>query len=952
MTKPMLRRLLLNSACGLAVAAGWFAGSAMAQTQPRPKAAPAANSPDVTVGEILVTGTRAATAFNSPTPVATVDANVVSKLAISNFADALNELPAFRPDTTPASNFFQVKPNISGRTMDLRGLGQQRTLVLVDGQRFVGSNDLGTLDLNEIPSSLIKRSEVVTGGASAAYGADAIAGVVNIILDNTFTGLKMDANVGRSERGDNENYFLSVAGGRSFADMRGHVLFGMEYAENRGVGDCRTRSWCNKYTNYIPNPGWPGNGLPATLVENNAQFVLNTAGLIPTGPLKGTTFDLNGNPIPFTFGQFYGGGSFMVGGDASVPSGNLFYGQPLVAPDKHFAALARVDYSLSDSVQASLTLHYAQTMGGPVGTTYFYAFSRPIAIDNAYVTPALRQLMAGAGLTSVPVSKFIGAQGPQENLAHTFNRTFQASFQLTGDVWKDWRWDATAQYGEQLDHLTSLNIRNKARFSQAIDAVVAPNGQIVCRSTLTNPTDGCIPLNWIGDNSVSQAALAWVAQDAWQTRDYQLATVEANLRGTLFKGWAGPITGAFGVDYRRTRDSGDADPNSVAGVLNLTVASILPTSTRDVKEAYGEFNAPLLAGLPFVDALTVDGAVRFTSYSDFGSATTWKAGVVYHVNSDLMFRYTRSHDIREPNAQELNPLGTSITLPLADPVTHSTPFVTAVTSGNPKLALEKGETSTLGVVYNPSWLHNLQVSLDHYDIRMNNAIDTISAQGTLNLCSAGVSSLCSFIARNSAGVVTQVTSTYQNLATLSAAGYELVANYSVDLSDLNARVPGELSFTLNGNYVERLFEITPAGALIQMNNWTGDPGSVTSLLGVPRYKVNGYATYTLGPDAATLSWRYIPKALIDPTKIGPEQAGYSPSLANSISTNQVASRFYVDLSGSHKFTTKSGLQGEIYGSISNLFDTQEPPSLRIYGNPLYFDPVGRAYKIGLRLLMN
>lgn len=945
MNKQIFRRALLGSIWGVATAGLGLASAAYAQTSPDASATKAEDaSTQSAVDEIIVTGSRLLTSpFNSPTPVAVVDEKLIKSLNINNVGDVLNQMPSFRPSTTPASNFFQVGPAISARTMDLRGLGQTRTLVLLDGQRTIGANDLGTVDMNTIPSSLIARTEVVTGGASAAYGADAVSGVVNLILDTSFTGLKADVNYGESQRGDNKSFFASMAAGTKFASGRGHVMIGMEYSREDGIGDCSTRSWCSKITNYIPNPAWSktgGNTLPATIVSNNAQFVLNYGGLVPSGALKGIQFDPQGNPLPFTFGQYFGS-TFMVGGDPSVANGQIFAGQPLTAPNKHFSALAHADYELTDTITASLTFNYAWTEGGPVGTTRWYDFSRSIPIDNAYLTTATRNLMTAAGVTSIPVNHYV-LESPFENLATSKNDTYRLAFKLKGDIGGGWEWDFGAQYGLTKSRLDALNIRQKARWAQAIDAVVAPNGTIVCRSTLTNPGNGCIPINYLGQGNVTQAAIDWVKADAWQTRHYDMVTAEANVRGPLFEGWAGTIKGAVGVNYRKLKSRGNADALSRAGALQLTVASTLLPVTQEVKEAYAEINVPVLANLPLVESLDVDGAVRLTDYSQFGTVTTWKAGVVYRPSSDFMFRFTRSRDSREPNAQELNPLSTSIQLPLTDPKTNSNYIMQSITTGNPNLDVETANTLTIGGVFTPHFIPALRLSVDYYDIKMSNAIDVISPQATLTLCSNGVAVLCNFINRNSTtGLVTSVTSTYQNLSQLHASGLEGVLNYS---TGLGKSIPGKIDFTLNANAVDKLEQ-----GGIDLTNWTGNPGTVTNIRGVPNYRLTSYLTYSNDTIAMTLSSRYIPKARLDNTKIGPEDAGYSPDLANSITTNRISSRFYLDLSGSYKFKIDGGTEAELYGLVTNLLDKSPPATLRIYGNPLYFDPIGRSFKVGLRI---
>ena len=906
--------------------------------------------------DIIVTGSRLVTSsYNSPTPVNVVGEERQKALSISNVADALNQLPAFRPLTAPSTNFFRVQTVIAARTLDLRGLGPQRTLTLVDGRRFVPSSDLGTVDLNVIPSALVGRSEVVTGGASAAYGADAVAGVVNLILDTKFTGLKAEANYGISERGDGMTEFVSLAFGAHFAGGRGHILVGGEYAHDGGVGDCNTRAWCAKDTNYVPNPT-PGNGQPANIVTNNVLFITNPAGVIQTGPLAGHQFDRSGNLLPFTFGSPVSG-QFMVGGDPSVKRAYLIDSQPLSVANQHLSLMAHADFDVTNSIQASLELSYAFARGGPSQSLAAYDFNMPIAIDNAYLSPQTVAAMNAAGVTSVPVNKVIEQTGPQA-VAISRNRVYRGVFALKGDLSSSWHWDAYYSYGQTDGRLNISNVRYTSRYNQAIDAVRAPAGNaagipvgtIVCRSTLTNPTNGCLPLDYLGEGTADPGAINWIEQSAWQTRKFTENAAAANVRGSLFNLGAGPVQLAVGGEFRSDRYSGAADPLSRAGVLYTVSAVDLPAGGQDVTEGYAELNVPLLKDSRFGKSLAVDGAIRQTHYSESGSATTWKLGAVYSPVSAFLFRITRSHDIRAPTAAELSPIATTIQLPLNDTgTTHGNYIITTTTSGNPNLTLEQANTFTVGGVFKPAFLPRFHMSLDYYNIKMTSAIDVLSAQATINLCAAGNTALCQFITRGSNGLITSVASKYQNLSSLHAEGLEFVSDYNFDVDSVIPGFHGNLALTLNANYVFDLSSVGATGAVTQFDDWTGNPGSVSNILGVPRWRADGVATYSTSRYSVSFHGRFIPNGLLDPTKIGPEQAGYSVSLPNSISTNKIDSRFYLDITGRVNIAKTSRGNIELFANVNNVFDVSEPPTLRLIGNPLYFDPIMRAYKVGVRM---
>jgi outer membrane receptor protein involved in Fe transport len=268
-----------------------------------------------------------------------------------------------------------------------------------------------------------------------------------------------------------------------------------------------------------------------------------------------------------------------------------------------------------------------------------------------------------------------------------------------------------------------------------------------------------------------------------------------------------------------------------------------------------------------------------------------------------------------------------------------------VTGGNPNLQLEKGDTFTAGVVLKPRFLPRFNMSVDYYKIKVKGAIDTLSATAIANACNTQnqLCNLITFSGAAKASNIVQVQSTFQNLSRLNAEGYELVMDYSLPLWE------GNLAFQLNANYVKHLNTITATGTVVQLDNWTGNNGSVTNIQGVPRYKIDGLISYVRPTWSVTAHPRYIPRALLDPTHIGAEQKGYDVNSPLSQTYNHVDARFYLDLSASVKLAdTRADGKIEMYGQISNVFDKTEPKQLRLIGNPLQFDPILRAFRIGVR----
>jgi outer membrane receptor protein involved in Fe transport len=956
-----------SSTLALAAASFFPASAAYAQATPATGAAPPAGPQAITnpvaavtnppaqaepaapETMIIITGSRVGrTSFNAPQPVNVLSAQQMANQSIATVGDALNQLPSFRATTTPSANLYRVGASVAARTMDLRGLGPNRTLVLVNGRRLPFSSDNGTVDLNQVPSILVARTEVVTGGASAAYGADAVAGVVNVILDTKLDGLKAEASAGTSKYGDGKEFYAAVAGGSGFAADRGHTVLGIEWYRQNGIGDLESRPWGRRHVNYVSNSGWPGNGDPAIIVSPDAVFILTPGSVITGGPLAGTQFDASGNPVPFQFGSPRGG-ILQVGGDPSITGAYLLDETPLLVPNRHISLFSHTTYEITPSVSAVLEGSYAWVKGGPTKDPRPFDFGVPIKLDNAFLPDSMRQRMIDAGVTSVPVSRY-STELPPQNVGTSINKTYRLMFGLNGSVFRNWNWDASYEFGRSHSDTDVLANRITSHWNNAIDAVAGPDGTVVCRSTLTNPGNGCIPINFLGVNPENVAALPYVYGDGWQTRTFKQQQAELNLRGSLFDLGAGPVSVAVGGNWRRTDWRGDVDDLSAAHLFTQNYATGLPAGKQGVTEEYAEVNIPLLRGRPGAQALEVDAAVRHSHYTVSGSANPWKLGALYRPVDGLMFRVTRSNDIRAPVPSELSTLETFTALPLNDPLTKSTYFMNVITTGNPNLKLERAKTFTAGGVIQPGFLPGFSVSLDYYNIKIQDAIDVLSAASTINLCAAGQQQLCPFVVRDpGTGLITSVTTTYQNLSALRTAGWELAAEYNKNLADISPGLSGNLNLVLNANRVNHLTTISPDGTKVEYSNWTGNPGSIQSLLGVPRWRANFVTTYSNSLWRLTAAMRYIPKGILDPTKIGAEQSGYSQALPNSANLNHVDPAFYLDLTGGMFFNAFGGKQGEVYLTVNNVFDKSPPDTLRLFGNPLYFDPIGRFYKAGIRI---
>ena len=957
------RLSVLFNSCAFAVIAAVSAAPAMAQVNSAGAPGPGT---EVVVDEVVVTGSRLGrTSFNSPTPVSVIGQERSQALNITNVGDALNQIPSFRPIVGPATNSFRSSANIAGRSLDLRGLGAIRTLTLIDGRRHVTSSDDGTFDLNSVPSILIQRSEVVTGGASAAYGAGAVSGVVNLITDTRLQGIKAEASYGVSEHGDARNTYVAAAGGTSIAGGRGHLVVGGEYSKEGPVPEL-SRDWSRRLHDFIPNPFFStnpalSNGLPANVAADNVRTSLTPAGSITiVHPLQGMQFDSNGNLVPFQFGDLYNRAkpsALMIGGDPSITG---YYGAvgPFVVGTKHGSILSHVSYDLTNAITVSAELGYAKVTGGPTGANPRSDPNGALRIqrDNAYLTPATAAMMDAARTTFLPVSRINFELGP--NVYSSTNETWHAFAGVNGKLPGDWKWDAYYQFGRTTGRQSNANSRLEQRFKDSIDAVRAPAGipgiaagTIICRTTISAPTNGCVPANIMGPNKISPEAAAWINTVAYSTRKFTDHNLAANIRGDLFQGWAGPISAAAGVEYRSSASEGDNDANSKAGLFSQVAWTYLPPTTQKVTEGYVEASVPILHDSPLGKALDVDGAVRRTHYSLSGNATTWKVGAVYRPDEQYMLRVTRSRDIRAPSPLELNPNKSTTTLSLADPKYGVQYLMPTFSGGNPDLKLETADTFTAGAVLQPDWFRNFKLSVDYYDISVDGAIDIPAANLAISICRSGTNpAICTLgaDANGNPDRILALFATYQNINKLHTRGYELVANYALDLAKVAQWMSGDVNISLNGSYVDTLSTLLPNGTKKELSNFTGNSGGVTNILGVPRWRADAVITYSQPAYSLTAHLSHIPKALQNPDWIGAEQDGYSPYLPNSVTYNHVSARTYLDLSARVKLSRQEDRQLELFGGVNNVFDADPPPELRLNGNGLYFPPVGRNYKIGIR----
>ena len=905
--------------------------------------------------EIVVTGSRIArSGFTSPSPVTVLGQDRVQKLGLTNVGDALNQLPSFRPTTAPATNAI-AGGNIGARFADLRGLGSGRTLVLVDGRRFVPSSLSGQVDLNQIPSSLVARSEVVTGGASAQYGSDAVAGVVNFILDNKFKGLRGQIQYGQSDRNDNKQYQASLAGGFGLFDDRFHVIASVEYDKSKGVGDCTTRDWC--YPAVVVTNSTPGtNGFPGQVIGEAYLATASVYGLI-TGPaaVRGTTFTPDGQPTQFNYGQL-AGSFYMLGGTSAGGLNTFLEGVQFVVPTRRINAFGHAEFELTDDIRLFGEYSYGENKGSAVGAQKRDILGGlTIRNDNAYLPTSLRTILTTNNITSFNFGRL------ETDIGHAINSSVAETNRFVGGangrISNAWTWNVYYQHGSFKSTSRAANNVIVPNFNAAYDAVVNPaTGLIVCRSSLpgaasvANASAGCVPLNLFGYNRFTPDAKAYIVGTSTAIVRSKQDVVSGSVQGDLFTLPAGAVTVAGGLEHRRDSASSLGDPISQRGLFYAN-AGTNPGGTINVTEGFLETVVPVLKDMgTFANLLELNGAARRTHYSTSGNVTTWKVGGVYEPADFLRFRVTRSRDIRAPNTQELfAPVVYNCCVSITDPRNNSIYFIPSAGGGNTELRPEKANTFTAGVVLTPrwEWARGFRLSVDYYNIKIKDIITTIGAQTIVTRCFQGATELCPFVTRDGTNTLTQVRNSSLNLSQLRTSGIDIEADYRLPLSNITASLPGTLTLRALATYVRHLTSVDTTGT-VDRAGMTGWPIQATP--GVPHWTGDLTATYDNGPLSLTLQGHYIDKGLYDVFSTGPEQAGYSPTQRLSINDNSVPSRFYTSINAQYDIVKDgSGRTVQIFGSVSNLFDVNPPiaPGQQAT-NTILFDVIGRSYRGGLR----
>ena len=925
-----------------------------------------ASAEESEVEKIAVTGSRIRKAdFVSNAPVATIGAQQFELSATVNTESLLNTLPQVIPGLDRSSN----NPGNGTATVDLRGLGTNRTLVLINGSRAVPSTPNNTVDINTIPTSLIQDVEVLTGGASAVYGSDAVAGVVNFILKDNFEGVNISASYEASEEGDAEIFSTDLTLGGNFADGKGNVVFNMSFTDRGEVfqGDRDFSFFAlneNEDNSGLEPQG--SSGIPATSIFNtgfedfssSTGIVFNEDGSIKPFVTSGESNDfynfapVNYLQLPQERHQLTGLGHFEINEYVEV------YGRALFTD-------SRVPQQLAPT---------------PIFQTATFTLD-----GNPFISPEAQQVISdaigdgidtdGDGIADTATSLL---RRRMQEVGFRRNETSFTSYQFltgirgaVGD--SDWYYDAYYSTGKVTNSAAQLGNINRDRWQQALLLETDDSGQVVldsqgnpsCADTSANgSTVNCAPMNLFGENNISQEAADFIITAVASKAVFNQKILALNLSGdtgNFFELPGGPVGLAFGYEKQNYDFEFLPSQDSAAGTIAGFNGAPPVEGSYSVNEFYGEVYLPILEGLSFAELLDIELAYRSADYSTVGSVEATKIGGSWAPLEELRFRVGFNTAVRAPNIGELF-LPRSEGFPRAvDPcsaVGEPDSAVTAICTatgvpagsvgspsldlpsnqvrafggGNPNLKEEEADTLTVGFVYTPT--EDLSLSLDYFDIEITDAVSAFGggASNILQTCydptsSAGGagSAFCNAITRRPDGLIFGVETASQNVATTTLKGFDLITEYGLDLYD------GKLDISYLGTYTtEADFLPFEGGTMLEC------AGKFGTLCGqpVPEYKHRVTVRWSGDNLVTQLLWTHVGSVEDDD-----DNSDYFTESVNAYNLFELSTTYH--LNDNYRVTAR----------IDNLFD-KEPPLMGGNGQqantyPGTYDVFGRTYSLSM-----
>lgn len=867
--------------------------------------------------QVVVTGSHIARPeLESAMPVSVLRMDDARNYGRNTVYDALLLNPAMGPGLGD-SNSEGSEYDTGVANINLRQMGQNRSLVVVDGQRWVSSGArTSAVDLNTIPAAMIDRFEVVTGGAAAIYGADAVTGAVNVIMKKEISGVHFSATSGISQQGDANQDDVSAATGFRFGQDRGNFVIGANYTY---TGPLR---WSDRYSqrhSFYANPAskGPNDGIPDNLLANNygsfyrlANPAFCISGNTNCGTKTGQWYQLiNGVVTPIAQNSYT---VVSAGETGTIDAAN---GTPVVTGEENHllrnmsqkaSVYSHVSYELTPDITWNGTLNYAFSYTHAVPewpevrtdyrpTNWWGGTTGEVAtLTNPYLPDSLRQFMATNGLISLPIDRSYFNLPEAYEIHHRSNITVGSD--IGGKLDDGLTWSAFVRYGQVTDHITTTNMVGKNEWLNSRYPITdAVTGQIECASAAARSA-GCAPFNFFSTAAPSQSWINYAEFNRYEWNKNSLLNTGVNVNGSVFSLPHGDVRIAAGFEWRREALDTRDDPNT-AKLSDIVFSpgedyGLHPalSAERDTAELYGEVVVPVLKDLPFARRLDIEGAYRFSDYSDNGDTSTWKAGGTWEPFDGLTFRGDYSHSVRVPNFGELYaPISTTtyghitdpcqasyilqnvnraancaalmpgLSLPLANPNLNA-PVVFA--GGNPNLTPETSNSFTVGTVFQPEFVTGLDLTVDYWNIDIDNVITSLAYTTILNSCvdSAGGpnQAYCQFIHRNADGTVSSVQAQNANLAGQVARGVDIGANYRTPLGD------GLLRASFNGTYLIEQTTIAQIG-----QNGTDYAGQWN----YPHFKFTLMTDYAIGDFSFGVNTRFISRSVYSATAASNETYG-------------------------------------------------------------------------------
>ena len=976
----MFKKSQLCTAAILALGAGAVAVPMTAAAQ----ATAAAQSGE----RIEVTGSRIKSLnADSPSPVQVLTAEDIAQSGAVNLQELLLKNPTLGTPGISRTNSNFATSSAGVATVDLRNLGTARTLVLMNGRRVVaGVPGESAVDLNTIPTDFIERVEILTGGASALYGSDAVAGVVNIITKRNFRGLSVDFQKGQSTEGDDKKDKFSLTLGSNSSDGNASIMAHVGYSKQGAVFSNKRSPQDDISTAFLT-------GDIADIFRFTAPFFSSFApqGRVFFGPLDNTgaytinrTFDAQGNVVPWS-----------TNGNATNPARgfNRQEFRTIAIPTERYLFASQGEVALNADHSAFFEANYAQTQTRtrlepfPIAGEDIYpatgnvpagSIVGGVLVPNPLVPSALYSQMVDTDGDGIPDYNFSRRLSEVGNRGNTADRdTFRIVTGVKGTLFKSWDYDAYIGYGATKESQVSSGQVNVLNFRNALEAIPDANDvdgdgnttEGICRDANAR-AQGCVPISIFGFNAVTPAALKYVTAPTLLSTFTSQRLLGGTIRGDLFKLPAGAVSLAAGYEWREEFARTEFDSLAQAG---LNAGNAIPRTEGEFKvnELFAEVRVPLLKDVPLVRELVASGAVRSGDYSTVGRTTSWTGALEWTPIRGLRFRATQAQATRAPNINELFSPPSQTFPAVSDPCVGVGPtgggvlgdrcraapgVLSNITAngtftltqadlqgtsgfdrGNPNLNEEKGKSTTFGVVFTPAFAPSLTFTADYFKIDIEDAIVSTPRDFILQQCYSGDASFCQFVTRraaavgaSSAGSLQFVDSAVTNSGGLATEGVDVTVGWSGKVG------PGTLNSRLSWTHLRKGYVIPLIGSA---------PDQFAGEVGAAKNKAELKLGYSWGPFSVNTSTTYIAKSALD------DQLLISFDAAPGSVT--VPAKTYTDLQLNYTWR-----KATFYVGADNVFDTKAP---RFDTNALItggvtgagtasdvYDAFGARYYVGVR----